>query len=758
MIRRPFPLVLSLLSLFIAFSSATFGAPASAFADTVSGRVLDPDGRAVANADVLIVSGARVVAADKTTRDGKFGPIAVTPGDYRVLVGAGGFKADPRAITVRADSALSIDITLALAAVAESVVVSAARVETPLSRVTDSVTVVDRAALEARQAETVGDALRQVPGMGVVTSGGRGAITSLFPRGGESDYTLVLVDGIEQNAFGGGFDAAHLTTADIDRVEIVRGPQSALFGDGAIGGIVQVVTQLAGPLRAQGLFEGGGFNTWHTALSASGSDRAWAWGSSIEWLRSDGNTSDVPRLGTTVSNDDYENVNGQASVKWSDRPGRSVRVDVRGGRNERGFPGPYGSDPEHLYGGIDTVSRGTNTLAEVGAAADLGGGGRVQHHAQFTGAALKEHSVSPFGPFDDATHRVTGRYQLDINAPNVGWSAGAELLHERANNTFITGETFEPVPISRSDLGLFLEARPALGDRVFLTAGVRVERIERNALEANPSASGPRPAFGDDVVWSTNPKVSAAWLIHTPSSSSGLGTTKIRGGAGTGIKPPTAFDIAFTDNPGLKPERSRSFDLGLEQAFVNSTVVADATYFFNRYDDLIVSVGSSLSGASRYRTDNIANASARGLETGLSWRSPAGVAVRLAWTFLHTEVLGVDHLPTLAPTPFTVGDPLIRRPGSQGSVELTWAGARAAAFAFVNGRGAMNDIEPNYASTVYTNPGYAVVTLGGSFRVTRGLEITGRILNAFDKTYEEAFGFPALGRTAMVGIRVAGSR
>ena len=738
--------------------AALLAAPALAFADTVSGRVLDPDGRAVANADVLIVSGPRVVATVTTTREGRFGPIVLAPGEYEVLVGAAGFKADPQTITVRADSTLAIDVKLSIAAVAESVVVSGAQVETPLSRATDSVTVIDRAALQARQAETVADALRLVPGIGVVSSGGRGAITSLFPRGGESDYTLVLVDGIAQNAFGGGFDAAHLTTSDVDRVEVVRGPQSALFGDGAIGGIVQVVTQQAGPLRAQGLFEGGGMNTWHTALSASGSDHAWGWGSSIEWLRSDGSTNFVPRLGTNVSNDDYENVNGQASLKWSDRPGRSVRVDVRGGRNERGFPGPYGSDPEQLYGGIDTISRGTNTLAEVGAAADLGGAGRLQHHLQFTAATLKEHSISPFGPFDDKTHRATGRYQLDFNSPRIGWSSGAELLREQADNTFITGETFEPVPIVRYDLGLFVEARPSLGERVFLTAGLRVERIQRNALEANPSAFGPRPAFGNDVVWSPNPKVSAAWLVHAPATSSGLGTTKIRGGAGTGIKPPTAFDIAFTDNPNLKPERSRSFDLGVEQAFLNAAVVADATYFFNRYDDLIVSIGSSLSGASRYRTDNIANACARGLETGVSWRSPAGVAVRFAWTFLHSEVLGVDHLSSLAPTPYVVGEALIRRPAQQGSVELTWTGMRVSAFAFVNGRGSMNDIEPNFASTVYTNPGYAVVTIGGSLRIARGVEVTGRVLNLFDKNYEEAFGFPALGRTAMVGLRVAGSR
>ena len=252
---RSLPFILLIVGAVVA------GLPARASADSVSGHVIDPDGRRVADADVLIVAGSRVVASARTLRDGAFGPIALAPGEYQVLVSAAGFKAEPQSIAVRADSTLTIEVKLALAAVSESVVVSASQVETPLSRVTDSVTVVDRADLDVRQAETVSDALRLVPGMGVVSSGGRGAITSLFPRGGDSDYTLVLVDGIEQNAFGGGFDAAHLATADVDRVEIVRGPQSALFGDGAIGGIVQIVTRQGGPLRADGLVEGGGMGT-----------------------------------------------------------------------------------------------------------------------------------------------------------------------------------------------------------------------------------------------------------------------------------------------------------------------------------------------------------------------------------------------------------------------------------------------------------------------------------------------------------------
>jgi outer membrane receptor protein involved in Fe transport len=282
-----------------------------------------------------------------------------------------------------------------------------------------------------------------------------------------------------------------------------------------------------------------------------------------------------------------------------------------------------------------------------------------------------------------------------------------------------------------------------------------MERIERHALEAD---SFGRPPFSDDTVWSANPKVAVAWLARPESASSPLGATKLRLHAGTGIKPPTAFDIAFTDNPDLKPERNRSVDVGVDQSFANGAIIADATFFDNSYDDLIVTIGSSLSGASRYRTDNIANASAHGLETGASWRSKIGVTVRGAFTWMHTEILGVDNLPSAAPSPFAVGDPLVRRPSKQGSVEIAWSSPRGSLFATVNGRGEMADIEPNFGQDIFINPGYAVFNFGGSVRVGRGLEITARVLNALDKQYEEVFGFPALGRSAMLGLRVTARR
>jgi outer membrane cobalamin receptor len=735
----------------------------AAFAQTLRGQLTDPDARPVAGAEVLVVRSGEIVATLTSRPDGTFGPLDLPAGEYTLLAAAPGLRAEPRRFSIGATAPATLTVPLAVSAVRESVVVSASQIDTPLSRVTDSVTVIGRAELDLQQTDTVAEALRLVPGFGVVATGGRGSLTSIFPRGGESDYTLVLIDGIPQNSFGGGFDAAHLGTADIDRIEVVRGPASALYGSGAIGGVVHVITQQGGPVRGRASFEGGGYGFNRTTASGSGSRGAWRWGGAVDRLQTDGDSRSAPSVNRSVANDDYERTIGSGSFGWSDRPARSVRVDARGDRDERGYPGAFGSDPLHLYGGLDLTSRGRNTRREVGASALFGETGAGRHRLSMTFGDLKSRFVSPpFGcnptacrlPADvseDRTRRLTGRYQFDRDFGRVGISMGWEALHERVDNTFITGTTFAPVPITRLVQGLFVEARPAIGARAFLTLGARLERIERSALEANP---GNRPAFDSERVWSLNPKASVAWLVRAPGAS---GWTKVRAGVGTGIKPPTGFEIAYTDNPNLKPERNVSVDAGIEQALAGSAVIVEATFFANRYDDLIVNVGSA-TGVSRYRTDNVANASARGLETGVHWQAVHGLSARLAWTFLHTEVLGIDTLPSRAPGFFKVGDPLVRRPRQQGFVEVTWSGRRGNAFATIGGRGRMSDLEPNYASSVVTNPGYATVALGGAVTIARHLDVYARVLNAADRKYEEAFGYPALGRSAAVGLRVAAGR
>ena len=741
---------LVLISAFV-LSLAT---PAYAVADTLSGRVVDPSDRAVVAARVIVMRGPSVAASASTDREGRFGPMTLAPATYDLVVSAPGFRLPAMQVTVAPGAAQTVTLKLALAAVADSIVVSA-RVETTASRAADSVTVVDRRTIDDHQITGVADALRLVPGFGVTSSGGAGAITSLFPRGGESDYTLVVVDGIPQNTFGGGFDAAHLDTAGVERIEVVRGPQSALFGSGAIGGIVQVITRNGGPLRGTVEVEGGGYGTVASRGSVNGRAGALTFGGSLDWLTTDGDTSARSSVGGSVSNDDYERVSGSGSIGWSDRASRRVRVDVKAGRNERGFPGPYGSDPAGSFFGLDTVSRGVNHQRAVGASAMIGSG-RLVHQAQLNWARTKGDFTSPFGPSSDETKRLTGRYQLDTDARRVGISVGVEWLGEQADNTFITGLSFDPVPVNRNATGFFVEARPALGGRAYANLGLRIERLERSALESDVFS---RPAFDSQVVWSTNPKIALAWFARandTPNAA--IGSTKLRLGAGTGIKSPTAFEIASTDNPDLKPERSRSVDVGIEQAVAGSRLMFDATWFYNKYDDLIVTVGSSLSGASRYRTDNIANARAQGLEVGGSWHPTSALHVRGGWTFLDSEVLGVDTLPSQAPSPFTVGQRLFRRPRSAGSADVTWTDRRYTVFFTLNGRGSMLDLEPNRASSVFEAPGFVTSGIGGSVQVHRSVAIYGRISNAFDRQYEETLGYPARGRSATIGLRVTHGR
>jgi outer membrane receptor protein involved in Fe transport len=292
-----------------------------------------------------------------------------------------------------------------------------------------------------------------------------------------------------------------------------------------------------------------------------------------------------------------------------------------------------------------------------------------------------------------------------------------------------------------------------------LTAGLRAEQIERDALGQNPDPYTPRPAFGTDAQTSVNPRVSAALLLAGGRTGT-FGWTRLHAAAGTGIRPPDALEIAFTDNPNLQPERSRSAEAGADQALLSERVILGATFFYNRYDDLIVAVGPAMGDASRYRTDNISNARAKGLELMASGRTRWGLSARLGYTFLDSEILSVDHMQSVAPAPFTVGDPLLRRPRHVGSADVTYTHRGLTAFVRAGSRSRALDVEPTYGTYggLFYNPGFTVVDVGASWRIVPAIEVIGRVGNLFDRRYEETYGFPALGRNVMVGVRVAAGR
>jgi len=747
-----------LLSLAMALV-ATTAAAQPRVGGSIAGVVTDPDGARVARARVVLASPTgTVVAAVESDAAGAYRLDGVSPGSYELRVSADGFRADAIPLVVSDGQHLDTPVGLYVSALSESIVVSAAQVELPLTRAADSVTVLTARDLEGGQFETVGDALRTSPGLTVSRNGGRGAVTSLFPRGGDSDFTLVLVDGIKVNAFGGGYDFATLPTSGVERIEVVRGPQSALFGADALGGVVQVITRSGGRPSGQGSFEAGTFATRRGTASAAGSAGGWRWGGAFEHARSDGFTGIAPATGETVSNDDSLAKQGSVTGGWSRPGGPDIRGTVNLASSERGFPGPFGSNPIGAYTAVDRISRGTTTTKQYGGRwlQPLTGRARLSTSASYFD--LASDFESSFGLSASASRRSDVRTQTDLTlSPGASLSAGIEAQRERATSTFITAGDAGPVPINRSIVGAFGELRLQPAGRLSLTAGLRAERIQRDRLDQNPDPYAERPAFGEDVQTAVNPRVSAAFML--PGVGGDRGWMRLHAAAGTGIRAPDGLEIAFTDNPELKPERSRSVEAGVEQALMGEKLIAGATVFFNSYEDLIVAVGPAIADASRYRTDNISNARARGVELSASLRPVRGFDARVSYTFLSTAILAVDDL-GVAPAPFQVGDPLLRRPRHQGSVDATWTHRRLAVFARLGARGHTLDVEPSWGSFggLFENPGFAVADAGASFRVTRLVEVFGRACNLFDKQYEETFGFPALGRNAMLGVRVAAGR
>ncbi|HUQ88791.1 MAG TPA: TonB-dependent receptor [Vicinamibacterales bacterium] len=732
-------------------------------AANLSGRVTDPDGRPVANAEVIATGRAAAPLRARTDSDGKFLFTGLDDGKYRVVASAPGLVSDVTTVDVGGfidhdlgPASPPLDISLHISAIAETLVVSAAQIDQPLSRIPDSVTVIPGSEIESEQQFTLAAALRSVPGLTLQQNGGPGTVTSLFTRGGESDFTLVLVDGVRVNSFGGGLDLSQVPLHDVDRIEVIRGPQSALYGSDAIGGVIHIITRNGGVPSAQAQVEAGSRDMRRASGGTTGEINGVRWQLGANYFEDAGYTGAAAN-GQTVVNDDAQETQATGSIGWRHATrGSDVQAAIQYVDSERGSPGPYGSDPAHRYAGVDTISRSMTTRSSGGVRVMqpwFGASSRVRQRIEFDAADYDLTFKSAFGVSEGNTHRAHARVQTDLSAnAHFGFSGGLEWLGERGGSTFIvSGPASLETPIERGVLGLFGEARWNATGRATITAGLRGERITRDALPGDPLAFQPRPAFPEETIASINPKIAASFAIRE-----GI---RMRGSFGTGIRPPDAFEIAFTDNSGLKPERSKSGEFGVTQTLAGGAAQIDATAFFNSYTDLIISVGRTFAGSSRYRTDNISNARARGAELSGAWRHSAGIGVRANYTFLDTEILAANGSSS-AQTPYAVGDQLIRRPRHSGDIDASFTRKRISGFAQLQLRGETLDIEPAFGATggLYTNRGYTTVNLGGSWRPVKALEVFVRGLNLFDRQYEEVLGYPAPGRTAYVGVRVAVGR
>lgn len=575
--------------------------------------------------------------------------------------------------------------------VRETVVVTATLSPEEESQVGSAVTVITRDDIERSGARTVLEALRLVPGLDVVRSGGDGAITSVFLRGAGSGHTLVLVDGVRVNpVYFPGFDFGQWTTESVERIEVVRGPYSPLYGSDAIGGVIQIFTRGGGGGAPAGsiALEGGDRGQRQGTLFGSAGSGALSATASYRDARADGERS----------NSDWRQRNG--FLRLDLLPGRSVGAAVEASilDGEIGVPGPVGAE----------TPRARSAMREERLALPVAFDPAPRHTTRLLLARTS--SVLSFEDPDAGFASTTRSTTWQARLSNT-WSTDRQSL-----TAFLAWELWDVSPedtfgttLSNDRVrtwGAGVQESVRAGGRWAVTFGGRLDR---------------HGTFGS----AASPRVTAAWL-------SADSRWKVRLSAGRAFRAPALGELffPFAGNPGLDPERSTSYEAGFERYVPGGRL--EATVFWNRIRDLIVFDFAS------FRNENVGRARAWGVEVGLRQQVHRKVHLEAGYTWLDAE----DG---------ATGQPLLRRPRHRA---FAAAAVRPVAPLSLTVRGTFSgrrrDVDPLTFESIEA-PSHVRYDLFARYEA-RPLSPYLRVENAGDRRYEEAKGFPAPRRRYAVGF------
>ncbi len=743
----------------------------------VEGNVVDPSGSKIADARVVLRDRTGQIAYQTRANDeGRFAFSNVAAGDYGLLAEVAGFS-QPEKITVSvgAGQTQNVEVRLDVAAISDKIVVSATRTAALTDELGGAVTVIGGEDLRLANQTLVSESLRMVPGLIVAQSGGRGDITSIFARGGESDYNKVLIDGVPVNSAGGAFDFASLTPENVESLEVVRGPRSALFGSDAMTSVIQLFTA-RGSTRVPELEmsgEGGSFAFHRETARLSGLAGWFDYSASFGFQHTDGR----------FQNSDYTNRSASVNLGFRLSPDAELRVTTRLNNNTLGVSGPTAilfADPDQRQKHRDIATSATLDLKTTS---------RWHNTARFIYSEFEGFSFDPvaqdltlpntppsssfFGPdfaftFHDHEKRAGIHYQTiaALGGSNV-LTGGIDFEHESAVFT----DDFSRVTPDRNNLGFYVQDQAAWHSRLFVTAGIRVERNTGSVPEdfraalASIDSSAPVGEVGFGVT--ANPNVAVSVLARAPGEDEVFGATRFKASFGTGIKEPRldeAFSpsIFFLGNPGLDPERTTSFDLGASQEFFGRRASVELTYFDNRFRDVIDFVFDPVTFGPVRLADgrltnfiNIERASARGIELIAAARPLLRLRVQGSYTYLRTRLERAAD--ALSPEQ---GLPLTRRPRHSGTFEISWTDQRFDITFDGSLVGNRRDVDPisgarfDLSGRPIFNDGYAKLNGAGAYNLTRSVAVFARVENLLNDDYQEILGFPAYRLNFSAGLRV----
>ncbi len=733
-------LLVSLLFSVVFFSVA-------ALAADLQIKVLDPQKAAVAGAQVsLLQDRGKVVVTQSTSSEGLAALHTPGTGPYKVQVLAPGFAAE----TVEVSSQTDIVVNLRLATASETVVVSATRTPVTEENAGASVDSLNGEQLTTMQPVAANDAVRFLPGAVVNTAGQRGGLSSLFVRGGESNYNKVIVDGVTVNEPGGTFDFGTLSLAQGDRMEFVRGAQSTLYGSDAMTSVVQVWTR-EGSTRVPELrfgADGGNLGTESGHAALSGANGRFDYNVFGDQFNTEG----------SGINDAYSNSleGANVGVKLSDTV--SLRTRFRHFNTHSGLPG------EWSFNGYDPLVPSNGTTEPLV-------------------------PLQPDPTEWSQLNNLLGSTELTVTQPN-GWQhrfTGFDYLYRynelNVNGDFARVDPFgDPIDFQSHEVdhinraGFEYQGDYSEKSWAHTTFGYRVENENGFVGDVNfpPATHGQRLNndlyLQQQVTWGRLSAIAGGRFVHDSAyGNTGLprvaltllalrggeifSGTRFRFSYATGFKEPrleeTFAGPPYTEpNPGLKPERSRSFEAGFLQDFFMGKVSLNATYFNNLFHDQINYVTvDPINFIGEYV--NVNQAFAHGAEIGIQAKLRSRLLLNTAYTYTSSQYL--DN-----PVPFInvydPGQPLLRRPKHAGTMMLSYLGSRWGANlggSFV-GRRSDSDFD-NFG--IDHAAGYARVDVGGWYAVTKRISAYVNVENALDAKYNEVVGYPALPVNFRAGMR-----